>query len=89
MGGVAERVDGLQGQGHHGDLSAVKQSGDLQAGGAAVEQDGLAVRDESGDLGGDPALGVDSLVGAQREGRLSLRAARPATLVCIRRSEHA
>jgi hypothetical protein len=74
-------VDGLQRQGHHGDLSAVQQSGDLQAGGAAVEQDGLAVRDESGDLGGDPALGVDSLVGAQREGRLlapQQQGARPA-----------
>jgi hypothetical protein len=79
--GVAERVDGLQRQGHHGDLSAVQQSGDLQAGGAAVEQDGLAVRDEPGDLGGDPALGVDSLVGAQREGRLiapQQQGARPA-----------
>jgi hypothetical protein len=74
-------VDGLQRQGHHGDLPSVQQAGDLQAGGAAVEQDGLAVRDEPGHLGRDPALGVDSLVGAQREGRLlapQQQGARPA-----------
>lgn len=48
-------------------------AGHFQAGGAAVEDDGLAVGDEVRDLGGDALLEGESVLRAEREGGSSPR----------------
>jgi hypothetical protein len=63
-------VHGVQGQRQHGQPSVLQGAGHLQAGGAAVEDDGLAVGDQLGSLGGDAPLGLQPILGPQREGRL-------------------
>jgi len=47
----------------------LQRPGHLQAGGAAVEDHGLPVGDQPGDLGGDAPLGLQSLRRPQPEGR--------------------